>query len=111
MGHPFHLFLDKKLCFYDTFEAGKKVSLFTKSHMQIFFEDVRSPAHSPARALAVQPSIVFIAKYAQKYQFYMKNNKFAEGGARMDTISVIIMDSISSSRAPERATVQAEQHI
>jgi hypothetical protein len=52
MGHPFHLLLDKKLCFYDTFEAGKKVSLFPKSHMQIFSKDVRLPAHSPARVPA-----------------------------------------------------------
>jgi len=69
MGHPFHLFLDKKLCFYDTFDAGKKVSLFPKSHMQIFFEDVFSPAHSPVRAPAGQPSIVSITKYAQNVNF------------------------------------------
>jgi hypothetical protein len=80
MGHPFHLFLDKKLCFYDTFETGKKVSLFPQSHMQIFFEDVRSPVQSPALTPAVQPSIVSITKYAPKCQFYLKNNKFAEEG-------------------------------
>jgi hypothetical protein len=66
MGHPLHLFRDKKLCLYNTFEAGKKVSLFPKSHMQIFCEDVRDSAHSPARAPAVQPSIVFITKHASK---------------------------------------------